>query len=137
MVQNRLLKNSRYKILKKEKWLIFCQNVLLNFYCVKEEIPEYRKGYSNNARETKKDGRWAGSDLKSNRGSHFHSTKGTSGGQLLLISHGPDKYTYTLFKQTNTFISLLHVEKKKEYGGGCQLFSFSSSMVHNPHLQSI
>lgn len=57
MVQNRLLKHSRYKILKKEKWLGFCQNVLLNFYCVKEEIPGYRKGYSNNARETKKDGR--------------------------------------------------------------------------------
>lgn len=123
MVQNHLLKNSRYKILKKEKWLGFCQNVLLNFYCVKEEIPGYSKGYSNNAREIKKDGRWAGSGQKSTRGSHFHSTKGTSGGQLLLIS--PDQInTHTLFRQTNTFISLLHVGKKKNMEAGVKCLVF-------------
>lgn len=44
-------------------------------------------------------------------------------------------HTHYLNRQILSF--LYSMWEKKEYGGGCQLFSFSSSMVHNPHLQSI
>lgn len=136
MVQNHLLKNSRYKILKKEKWLGFCQNVLLNFYCVKEEIPGYSKGYSNNAREIKKDGRWAGSGQKSNRGSHFHSTKGTSGRQLLFIS--PDQintHTHYLNRQILSFLySMWGKKKNMEAGVKCLVFLPVWFTIHTYNL---
>lgn len=47
------IQSIRFSSLKKEKWLGHCQNILVNIYCIKKDIPGSRKGCINDAKKTK------------------------------------------------------------------------------------
>lgn len=75
--------------------------------------------------------------LKKSQGKSQTELKGTHRGTDAGIdqSDNRDKCIDTIFLIDKYFF--LTPCENKEFGGKCQLFSFSSNVVHIPHLQSI
>lgn len=120
------IRNSRYQIsiLKKEKWLRCFPSILVNIYCIKEEVPGSRKGCTNDAKKTKGETNEVAEAKKKPR-EITDRTQGSSGGTEAVIyqSYNRDRYINTFFKIEDTFIFLSHVNTKNlEAGINCLLF---------------